>query len=58
MTATVGDNCDEYYQENNPLVIAIFEGNPYKICLTERGVKSGEPIFVGEQNIVSQTNFE
>jgi hypothetical protein len=50
MTATVGENINPYYKESNSTVIAIFkpshEGAPIKICLQDRGVARGEPIFV------------
>lgn len=46
MTATVGEPVDTYYREANPVVIAIFPGSPIKICLADRGVVRGSPIFV------------
>ena len=57
MVAKVGEDCDSYYREADPLVIAIFEGNPYKICLADRGVKRGEPIYVGIDNVLSREFF-
>lgn len=58
MVAVVGEKCDPYYQEARPLIVAIFKGNPYKICLYDRGVNSGEPIFVGFHTIISESFFE
>lgn len=58
MVATVGEKCDPYYQDPYPLVVAIFKGNPYKICLKDRGVAKGEPIFVGLGNILTESTFE
>lgn len=58
MVATVGENCDPYYEEKEPLVCAIFSGNPYKICLPERGVVCCEPIYVGSHHIISESLFD
>lgn len=57
MVAKVGEDCDSYYREAYPLVIAIFEGNPYKICLADRGVRRGEPIYVGMDNVLLREFF-
>ena len=50
MVATVGEDVDTYYNESFPTVIAIFpprhNGAPIRICLKDRGVIRGEPIFV------------
>ena len=58
MVATVGKSCDDYYNETKPTVIAIFKGNPYKICLADRGVIRGEPIFVGEGSVIRVSFFK
>lgn len=58
MTATVGKNCDNYYRELSPVVIAIFKGDPYKICLENRGVITGEPIYVDKTSVNSVTFFD
>lgn len=57
MVATVGENVNDYYGESVPLVIAIFKGNPYKICLRDSGVVRGEPILVGKDSIISLGTF-
>lgn len=57
MVATVGENVNDYYGESVPLVIAIFKGNPCKICLRDRGVVRGEPILVGKDSIISLGTF-
>ncbi|MEQ8261204.1 MAG: hypothetical protein RH947_12990 [Alcanivorax sp.] len=60
MVATVGEDVDSYYKEAKPTVIAIFppkhNGAPIKICLADRGVVRGEPIYVdgGSQYITFQ----
>lgn len=50
MVATVGEDINQYYKEAKPTVIAIFpphqNGAPFKICLADRGVAGGTPIFV------------
>tara|TARA_R100000656_G_C3956681_1_gene129289 strand:- start:2180 stop:2509 length:330 start_codon:yes stop_codon:yes gene_type:complete len=50
MIATVGEDVDPYYKEAKPTVIAIFppqhNGAPIKVCLADRGVARGEPIYV------------
>lgn len=54
MTATVGKDIDTFYKEHPATVIAIFppvhEGAPIKICLANRGVARGEPIYVNGSN--------
>ena len=53
MVATVGEPVDEYYREAVPEVQAIFPpssaGQPYKICLPNRGVLRGEPIYTSNE---------
>ena len=53
MIATVGEPIDDYYREAAPEVIAIFSptsaGQPYKICLPNRGVVRGEPIYTSNE---------
>ena len=60
MAATVGEPINEYYKETASEVQAIFPpsstGQPYKICLPNRGVISGEPIYTS--NLVSLQKFE
>lgn len=60
MVATVGESVDEYYKEAAPEVQAIFPpssaGQPYKICLPNRGVVRGEPIYTSNQ--ISFQKFE
>ena len=58
MVAVVGEVCDPYYEEADPIVAAIFKGNPYKICLKDRGVERGVPIFVSHNFIISESFFE
>lgn len=58
MIAEVGKECDSYYQEGFPLVIAIFKGNPYKICLRDRGVMRGGPILVSSDKIIGISFFD
>lgn len=57
MVATIGEDVDTYYKEPVPVVIAIFKGNPYKVCLRDRGVARGEPILVGEDSVISVGTF-
>jgi hypothetical protein len=58
MVATVGESCDSYYREEKPTVIAIFKGELYKVCLENRGVVRGEPIYAGAQSIISEALFD
>jgi hypothetical protein len=58
MVATVGELCDPYYKESKPTVFAIFKGNPYKVCLENRGVVRGEPIYVGDSSVISEAFFD
>lgn len=58
MTATVGDNCDDYYQIDSPKVIAIFESNPFKICLKDHGVTKDNPIYVNANDVISISYFD
>lgn len=58
MTATVGENCDDYYQIDSPKVFAIFESNPFKICLKNRGVEEGNPIYVSAKDVISISYFD
>lgn len=58
MTATVGKDCDPYYQETFPEVIAIFKSNPYKIILRERGILSGVPILVNVDEVIGVSFFD
>ena len=56
MSATVGKDCDSYYNDPMPKVIAIFKSTPYKVCLANRGVIRGEAILVG--GVLSESFFE
>ncbi len=58
MIAEVGKECDSYYQEEFPLVIAILKGNLYKICLRDRGVMRGGPILVSSDKIIGISFFD
>ena len=53
MVATVGKPVDVSYNETAREVIAIFpphyNGAPFKICLPNRGVARGEPIYALQQ---------
>ncbi len=57
MTAEVGKDPDPYYREKGP-VVAIFGGDPFCVCLPDRGVLRGGPIFVGAQAVQSAQYFE
>jgi len=50
MVAVVGEDIDAYYKERAPIVLAIFppehENGPIKVCLRDRGVARGEPIYI------------
>ena len=56
MNAEVGKDPDPYYREKGP-VIAIFDGNPFCVCLPDRGVARGDPILVGAQAVESIEYF-
>jgi hypothetical protein len=56
--AEVGRPIADYYNEGNQLVAAIIPGTVYKICLPDRGVLRGEPIYVGEDSIISVWHFD
>lgn len=60
MIATVGKSIDPYYKEGAAEVIAIFppdnNGAPFKICLPDRGVIRGEPIYTS--NHLSFSKFD
>lgn len=58
MTAAVGKDCDPYYQETFPEVIAIFKSNPYKIILRERGILSGASILVNKNEVIGVSFFD
>ncbi len=58
MVATVDQDIDSYYSEPAPKVLAIFppqhSSDPYKICLRDRGVKRGSPIYTsGPKEVVT-----
>ena len=57
-TVEVGKPAPTYYQEGEPVVIAIIPGDPYKICLPTRGVVSGEPILVGHNSVIEVWHFD
>jgi hypothetical protein len=52
--AEVGKTCDT----NNEPIIAILESNAYLVCTPSRGVISGMPIFVGNQEAWDVVDFE
>jgi hypothetical protein len=56
--AEVGKPIPAYYQEGNQLVVAIFSGEPFKICLPSRGVLRGDPILVGAKSVHSVEYFD
>ena len=55
--AEVGQPIDDYYQSVGP-VIAIFGGNPLLICMRDRGVLRGGPIFVSNESVEEAVFFE
>jgi hypothetical protein len=55
--AEVGQEIDPYYQSPGP-VIAIFGGNPLLICMRDRGVLKGEPIYVATQSVKRAEYFD
>jgi hypothetical protein len=55
--AEVGKPMDSYYQEAGE-VAAIFEGNPYLVCLPLRGVIRGDPILVGDKTVSAIKYFD
>lgn len=58
MTAVIGEDCDPYYNDPFPVVIAIFKSNPYKICLKNRGVLKGSPILVNIDEVIGVSFFD
>ena len=56
MVAEIGEEPDPYYCESGP-VIAIFDGDPLLVCLPNRGVIRGEPIYVGYGCVSSRSYF-
>lgn len=46
MVAEVGQQPPAYYRENGP-VVAIIDDDPIKMCLPDRGVVRGDPVFIG-----------
>jgi hypothetical protein len=59
MSATVGEDVDQYYKETDSRVIAIIPmGACYAICLPNRGVVRGDPIYVGEGHSTHVKHFD
>ena len=54
----VGQPIPAYYEERDQPVIAIFAGEPYKICLPTRGVVRGDPILAGANAVTKVEFFE
>lgn len=55
--AEVGKPVHDYYRATGP-VLAIFAGNPLLICLLDRGVRRGEPIYVNARAVIDSEFFE
>jgi hypothetical protein len=55
--AQVGQPIDPYFQLSGP-VVAIFGGKPLLVCMRDRGVLRGSPIFVGAESVEEAEYFE
>lgn len=60
MVAEVGKPCDPYYREDFCEVIAIVKlrGSCYGVCLPDRGVIRGDPVYVGTQAVARVELFD
>jgi hypothetical protein len=47
MVAEVGRPASAYYGEGDEVVVAILGTDPFNVCLRNRGVIRGTPIYVG-----------
>ena len=54
----VGQPLPDYYREAEPTVIAIFGGHPLLVCTLDRGVRRGEPVYVGRHSVIHGEYFE
>ncbi len=55
--AEVGKPIHDYYRAAGA-VLAIFAVNPLLICLLDRGVRRGEPIYVNARAVIDSEFFE
>lgn len=57
-TVTVGEPIPAYYEEHGEPVVCIFDGAPLMICLPNRGVIRGDPIYVGHDSVRRSEYFD
>ena len=58
LTAQVGERMDRLYGEKDHVVLVILGGDPYLVCLANRGVLRGKPIPVGNQAVRNVEYFD
>ncbi|MGX1199326.1 hypothetical protein [Parvibaculum sp. MBR-TMA-1.3b-4.2] len=53
----VGQPAPDYFRAGGP-VVAILGNDPICVCLADRGVLRGSPIYVGKNSVLSMEYFE
>ncbi len=56
--AEVGQPLDSHYREGNQPVLAIFEDDPYRICLARRGREQNTPVLVAVREVLGVVYFD